>query len=77
MVQLITIEQMKVFMIRTKTKRMSIACLLFAGGATMATAQSNSERGDQFFRQVALFVIAPASVRAIRWLSNRVRLWSG
>src|SRR4030095_5884567 len=54
MVQLITSEQMKVFMIETKTKWMSIASLLFAAGATMATAQNNpagnAARGDQFFQ---------------------------
>ena len=41
-------------MIKTKTKWMSIASLLFAAGATMATAQNNpagnAERGDQFFQ---------------------------
>jgi len=45
---------MKVFMIKTKTKWMSIASLLFAAGATMATAQNNlagdAQRGDQFFQ---------------------------
>jgi glucose/arabinose dehydrogenase/cytochrome c2 len=45
---------MKVFMIRTTTKWMSIASLWFAAGATMATAQNNpagnAQRGDQFFQ---------------------------
>ena len=45
---------MKVFMIKTKTKWMSIVSLSFAAGATMATAQNNptgnAQRGDQFFQ---------------------------